>query len=108
MKISKLERRKNGIQFYYEFMRNEKKNAAVVIEKEGRCYRFITMLSGRPVIIAKSSMGVEGCFMEFLENIHPCPQKFFYEDEFEDWLEKIYKLKIVYKDELVILFEKSI
>lgn len=82
MKHHKPERRKHALQFYNEFMRSEKKKIAVVIEKEARCCKFITIIAGTPTVIAKSSIGIE-------------------------WLEKIYRLRIVYEDELVILFEKN-
>lgn len=107
MTNKKPERRKHALQFYNEFMRSEKKKIAVVIEKEARCCKFITIIAGTPTVIAKSSIGIEGCFMELLENIYSCPQKTYHETGFHEWLEKIYRLRIVYEDELVILFEKN-
>ena len=107
MTNKKPERRKHALQFYNAFMRSEKKKTAVVIEKEAHCCKLVTIISGIPTVIAKSSMGIEGCFMELLENIHSCPQKTYYEKGFREWLEEIYRLRIIYEDELVILFEKK-
>lgn len=119
MRISKKERKENAERFYKTFMNSNCNKAAIVVQKTesktnpniNRC-QFWAVPSTlaymeAPIIIAESNvLGVEGCFIEFLESIKPCIQKTYYEDGFNEWLKKTYGFEITYKDGLVFMLEK--
>lgn len=61
----------------------------------------------KPLVIAESVIGITGCFIELLDNIKPGVQKMYYDDGFNDWLEKTYNFRITYKDGLVFMLERK-
>ena len=65
---------------------------------------------GTPVVIAESNFGLTGCFAELLQNIHPeiSQEKSYFDDGFNDWLERNYHFRITYKDGFVFLFSRSL
>lgn len=67
-----------------------------------------SMLKGDPVVIAESTThGIEGCFVELLMNIKAMPQITYFEDKFNDFLEKEFGLQITYNDGTVIMLERK-
>ena len=111
VRVSKSERRANALRFYRR-LRNSGK-AAIVIERtqstvEGmyRC-KFLAVLSGfgEPEVLAESREGIEGCFAELLGFIKDCPQKKFFEQNFNTWLRQTYGIEITYVDGVVMLLE---
>ena len=117
IRTNKSERKENARKFYNMFMNSNCKNAAVVVERSSsnnpninRC-RFIAVPSTiafgeNPVVIAESVLGIAGCFYDFLKDIKPVVQKPYFDDDFNEWLEKTYNFRITYKDGLVFMFEK--
>lgn len=118
MRISKKEREENARAFYQTFMNSNCKQAAVVVHRQKssnpnitRC-QFYAVLSAlafgeTPVVIAESNFGFYGCFNEFLSSINKIPQKSYYDDGFNEWLEKEYHFRISYRDGLVFMFTKN-
>lgn len=99
MRTTKKERKDNANKFYNSFMSGNCKNAAIVVKRSdssnpniNRC-QFLAVTSTlafmeKPLVIAESVMGIDGCFIELLGNIKPGVQKTYYEDGFNNWLEK--------------------
>ncbi len=118
MRTSKKERKENALRFYNMFMNSSCNKAAIVIKRTNssnpninRC-QFLTVPSTlvymeNPVVIAESTLGIEGCFMELLGFIKKCRQKTYYEDGFNKWLMRTYRFEITYKDGLVFMLEKE-
>lgn len=118
MRTSKKERKENAQKFYNMFMNSNCNQAAVVVNRTDgsnpnicRC-QFLAVPSTlafmeKPVVIAESILGIQGCFMELLKNIYRGPQKTYYEDNFNDWLFKTCGFRIIYKDGLVFMLEKG-
>lgn len=119
MRISKKERKENAIRFYNMFMNSNCNKATIVVKRMeskrnpniNRC-QFLAVPSTlafmeKPVIIAESILGIEGCFIELLDFINPCKQKTYYEDGFNEWLMEAYGFEITYKDGLVFMIEKE-
>lgn len=119
MRISKKERKENAKRFYNMFMNSNCNKAAIVVERTeskanpniSRC-QFLAVPSTlafmeKPVIIAESILGIEGCFMELLGFIKNCPQKTYYEDDFNEWIMETYGFEITYKDGFVFMIEKE-
>lgn len=117
MRTTKKERRENAIKFYTTFMNGNCNKAAIVVQRYessnpniSKC-RFWTVPSSLgfmegPMVIAESTFGIEGCFIELLESIKSCVQKTYHENGFNEWLKKEYQFEITYKDGLVFLLEK--
>ncbi len=117
MRTTKKERKENAKKFYNMFMNSSCNKAAIVVKRTEssnpnicRC-QFIVVPSTlafmeAPVVIAESIMGIEGCFMELLNNIKSGIQKTYYEDGFNEWLLETYGFEIIYKDGLVFMLEK--
>lgn len=116
MRTTKAERKDNAISFYRNFMHGNYNKIAVVVERTessnpciSRC-RFIARVTPlamvAPLVIAESTMGVEGCFIELLSSIRSCPQKTYHEDGFDKWLKDTYGFSITYRDGLVFMFER--
>lgn len=119
MRTTKKERKENAKNFYNTFMNSNCNQAAIVVERTNssnpnicRC-RFLAVRSTlafmeAPLIIAESVLGISGCFIEFLESIglDIGTQKSYFDDGFNDWLYKMCKFRITYKDGLVFMFEK--
>ena len=105
MRITKKERKKNANQFYNMFMSTNPNINKV---------QFMAVPSsvsyGTPVVIAESNFGLTGCFAELLQNIHPeiSQEKSYFDDGFNDWLERNYHFRITYKDGFVFLFSRSL
>lgn len=120
MRITKKERKKNASQFYNMFMNGYSSKAAIVAQKcvstnpNINKVQFMAVLSsvsyGTPVVIAESNFGLTGCFAELLQNIHPgiSQEKSYFDDGFNDWLERNYHFRITYKDGFVFLFTRSL
>jgi hypothetical protein len=120
MRTTKKERKENAKNFYNTFMNSNCNQAAIVVERTNssnpnicRC-RFLAVRSTlafmeAPLIIAESVLGISGCFIEFLESIglDIGTQKSYFDDGFNDWLYKMCKFRITYKDGLVFMFEKD-
>lgn len=120
MRITKKERKENARKFYNTFMNSNCNQAAIVVDRMDSCNpnicrcRFLAVPSTlafmeEPLVIAESVLGISGCFMEFLEFIVPDigTQKSYFDDGFNDWLYKMCKFRITYKDGLVFMFEKD-
>lgn len=119
-RTTKKERKENANRFYNTFMNSSCNKAAIVVERVdssnpniSRC-KFLAVPSTiafmkDPIVIAESVSGITGCFMELLDNIKPGigTQKFFFDDDFDDWLKETYKFRITYKDGLVFMLEKD-
>ena len=119
MRTSKKERKENALKFYNMFMNSNCNKAAIVVSRTEsksnpyviRC-QFLAVPSTlafmeKPVVIAESAiLGIEGCFIEFLQNIKEIPQKTYYEDGFNDWLKANFGFEITYRDGLVFMLEK--
>lgn len=117
MRTNKKERKENANEFYNSFIGGNCKNAAIVVKRFdnssnpniNRC-QFVSSFMGKTLVIAESVIGITGCFIELLENIKnikPGEQKMYYEDGFNDWLEKTYNFRITYKDGLVFMLERK-
>lgn len=117
MRTTFKERQQNARNFYSILRGGVSEKAAIVVErvksgspKISRC-RFWAVPSAlggmKPVVIAESVLGVQGCFIEFLGAIKPGPQKTIYEDGFADWVKKTFGFKITYEDGLVIMLERN-
>lgn len=122
MRISKKERKENAVRFYNMFMNSNCNKTAIVVKRTNssnpnisKC-QFLTVLSTlaymeNPVVIAESTLGIEGCFREFLEFINngykPMEQKSYWDNGFNEWLNKIYRFEITYKDGFVFMLEKE-
>lgn len=117
MKISKKERERNAKKFYQMFMNGSCCKAAIVVKRTessnpniSRC-QFLTVPGAlaymeKPIVIAESILGIEGCFMELLGFINPSVQKTYFEDGFNEWLLATYNFEITYKDGLVFMLER--
>lgn len=118
MRTTKKERKDNFMRFYEAFLNGNSRKAAIVIERTDssnpniqRC-RFWAVPSSlayhSPVVIAESTFGISGCFIEMLGFIKPeiCAQKTFFEDGFNDWLKRTFHFSISHNDGLVLMLEK--
>ncbi len=116
MRTTKKEREKNAREFYQMFMNGNYCQAAIVVNRIkrstiNRC-QFLTVKSSlaymeNPVMIAESIMGISGCFYELLSFLKFSEQqKNYFDDDFNNWLEKNYNFKIIYKDGLVFMLGK--
>ena len=113
MRTTKKERKENANKFYNSFIGGNCKNAAIVVKRIdssnpniNRC-QFLAVVPPLTLVIAESVIGITGCFIELLGNIKPGVQKMYYEDGFNDWLEKTYNFRITYKDGLVFMLERK-
>lgn len=120
MRTSKKERKKNALNFYRTFMNSNCNKAAIVVWRvpssnpNRNIWRFMAVPSTlaymeKPVVIAESAFGINGCFTEFLQNVETkeCCQKQYFDDGYNDWLEEEYGFRITYKDGLVFMLERS-
>ncbi len=116
MRTTKKEREKNTREFYQIFMNNSCCQAAIVVNRikgstVNRC-QFLAVKSTlaymeKPVVIAESTLGISGCFYEFLKFLKSSEiQKDYFDDKFNIWLEKTYNFRIAYRDGLVFMLEK--
>ena len=109
MRTTKKERKENANKFYNSFIGGNCKNAAIVVKRFdsssnpniNRC-QFLAVASPlafmeKPLVIAES----------VIDNIKPGVQKMYYDDGFNDWLEKTYNFRITYKDGLVFMLERK-
>lgn len=61
---------------------------------------------GEAVVIAESTLGISGCFIEYFRSIgYNGKQIDYWEDGFCDWIHKEFQYKITYKDGIVIMLE---
>ncbi len=122
MRTSKKERKKNALRFYNMFLNSSCKKAAIVVKRTNssnpnisRC-QFLAVPSTlaymeNPVVIAESTLGIDGCFREMLGFLNgdykPMEQKAYWDDGFNEWLNEIYGFEITYKDGFVFMLEKE-
>lgn len=120
MRTSKKERKKNALNFYRTFMNSNCNKAAIVVWRvpssnpNRNICRFMAVPSTlaymeKPVVIAESASGIAGCFTEFLQHVgtEECPQKRYFDDGYNDWLEEECGFRITYKDGLVFMIERN-
>ncbi len=122
MRTSKKERKENALKFYNMFINSNCNKAAIVVKRINssnpninRC-QFLAVPSTlaymeNPVVIAESTLGIEGCFRELLgflnDDYEPMEQKSYWDDGFSEWLNGIYGFEITYKDGFVFMLEKG-
>lgn len=117
MKTGKKDRQNNARCYYRAFFDGNCNSTSMVVERrKGRnpdadkCRLWAVpsslAFSAAPVILAESTAGIEGCFMEMLSAIRDIPQKSYYEDDFLEWLKKEYMFTISYRDGLVFILSK--
>ena len=120
MRVPKSERQENAKLFYHSIMDGYNTKGAITIRRTEsktnpnvhRC-QFLAATSqykgGKLVVIAESvNYGIEGCFSELINSIKGgIVQTTYWEDNFNDWLEKTLGLWIAYDDGNVILLERD-
>lgn len=116
MRTTKKERMENARNFYNAFRNGNCDKAAIVINRMEssnpnivRC-QFIAVPSAfafaSPVVIAESTIGIDGCFIELINSFYNGVQKTYHEEGFNDWLFETFGFGITYKDGLVVMLEK--
>lgn len=115
MRTTKAERKKNALQFYQLLMNGACDKTAIVVKRTessnpniSRC-QFLSVLGigmSKPVVIAESILGIEGCFIELLGNIKNINQITFYEEGFTTWLKIEFHMSIAYQDGFVFMIER--
>lgn len=116
-RIAKQERKENAVKFWNCFQNGADQMAVIVKRNESTTNPYVnrtqfvavcSLYKDIPVVIAESvTHGIEGCFMELLQNIRNIPQTTYFEDGFKDFLKKEYGLIITYNDGLVIMLERK-
>ena len=107
MRITKKERKKNANQFYNMFMNGSCDEAAIVAQK---CVSTNPNINKVQFMAVPSSVSYGTPVAELLQNIHPeiSQEKSYFDDGFNDWLERNYHFRITYKDGFVFLFSRSL
>lgn len=108
-RTTKKERTENARLF--NTMLHDWKSGAIVVERSDStnpCIsrtRFIAcVVYGTPIVIAESTQGIQGCWMEYFKSIgYEGKQTEYYHDNFHDWIYKEFQYKITYKDGLVFM-----
>ena len=114
-RTNKLERQKNAKSFYQN-LQIKGKLAVVIDRHESTSNPHVNrtqllavcdiLQRGNPLVIAESTtLGLEGCFIELLQNIKDIPQLTLYENGFAAWLKRNYGFLVTYNDGFVMLFE---
>ena len=117
MRTSKTERKENAKRFYINFRNSISDKITIVVNRKESANPNLSVCEfvavptqtslGTPVVIARSNLGIEGCFIELLNNINPLRQKTYYEDGFNEWLLETFGFGITYFDGLVFILEKN-
>ena len=108
-RTTKKERTENARLF--NTMLHDWKSGAIVVEcsdSTNPCIsrtRFIAcVVYGTPIVIAESTQGIEGCWIEYFKSIrYEGKQIGYWDDNFHDWIFKEFGYKITYKDGLVFM-----
>lgn len=87
------------------------KSGAIVVERSDSANpnlvrtRFkVCVTYGTPIVIAESTQGIAGCWIEYFQNIrYKGRQIDYWEDGFNDWIYKEFSYKIAYKDGMVFM-----
>ena len=113
-RTNKTERQKNA-RYFYQSLQTNRRMAVVIDRHESTSNPYVNRtqllavcgtMKGTPVVIAESSaLGLEGCFIELLQNIKDMPQVTMYENGFAAWLKKNYGISVPYNDGFVMIFE---
>lgn len=117
MRTTKNERKENAQRFYQLLISGASNQTAIVINRMqssnpniNRC-QFLSVIGlamSRPVIIAESTLGINGCFDELLRNINNDIKIIpFYSQGFNEWLKKEFHMDIIYQDGLVFMIERT-
>ena len=111
------ERKENAKRFYSYFENCGTQTAIVVQRSESTSNPYVNRtqfhavcgtMKDNPCVIAESStLGIEGCFYELLNNIKPMPQKGYFEAGFKEWMKDNYGLSIVYNDGFVLMIQNE-
>ena len=109
------EERKANARYFYQSLQTNRRMAVVIDRHDSTSNPYVNRtqllavagtMKGTPVVIAESSsLGVEGCFIELLQNIKDIPQTTMYENGFATWLKKNYGIVVTYNDGFVMIFE---
>lgn len=112
-RTSKKERKDNAINFYQLFNNYEENRACIVVNRNNNGRTQFLVVPGylnfaNPIVIAENAiLGIEGCWIEFIESIiGKIQQKTYYEDGFKEWLTEITGFSITYYDGMVFIIEK--
>ncbi len=113
-KTTKKERKDNARLFYQIFNNYEENRACIVVNRNKTCKtQFLAVPSNlnfaNPVVIAEDiNLGIEGCWIEFIQNIMGnIQQKTYYEDGFKEWVNETLGFSITYFDGMVFIIEKQ-
>jgi hypothetical protein len=110
-RTTKKERTENARLFNTMLCSSYSNQGAIVVERNDStnpCIsrtRFIACVAyGAPIVIAESTQGIQGCWMEYFKSIgYEGKQTEYYHDNFHDWIYKEFQYKITYKDGLVFM-----
>lgn len=112
-RTTKMERKDNARKFYQLFNQYKENRSCIVVERnQSGKVQFIAVPGyvnfSNPIVIAESiGLGVEGCWIEFIQSIMgKIQQKTYYEDGFKEWLSETLGFNITYFDGLVFIIEK--
>ena len=114
-RTTKKERKENARNFYQLFKNYKENRACIVVNRNssGRTQFLVVpgcLNTGDPVVVAEdASLGVEGCWMEFIRSIlGGIHQKTYFEDGFKEWLSETLGFAITYYDGMVFIIERQI
>lgn len=108
-RTTKNERAENARLF--NAMLRDWKSGAIVVERSDSTNpnlvrtRFkVCVVYGTPIVIAESTQGIAGCWIEYFKSIrYEGRQIDFWDDGFNDWINKEFGYKITYKDGMVFM-----
>ena len=116
MRTTKKERQKNARKIHYALMHCNYNKIAVVVNRTdssnpnvSRCqFLAVNPLSSinKPIILAESTSGITGCFIEFISSFYDGVQKEYFEVDFNNWLAKTLHFRITYDDGYIIMLER--
>lgn len=107
----KEDRKANAIMFSQTCNNFSGKFMAIHVRREKNRCQFVyypSNFSGGLVIAESSGLGVGGCWIELVSFIRGgIPQITFHEEGFYEWLSTVMKMKCVYHDPAVFIFDIS-
>lgn len=113
-RTTKKERKENARNFYQLFNSYKENKACIVVNRNrnGRTQFLVApdyLNTGSQIIIAEDAyLGVEGCWIEFIQSIMGgIQQKTYSEDGFTEWLSETLGFAITYFDGVVFIVERS-
>ena len=116
MRTTKKERQENARKIHYALMQGNYNKIAVVVNRidssnpnVSRCqFLAVNPLSGsdKPIIFAESTLGITGCFIEFISSFYDGVQKDYFEEDFHNWLAKTLHIRITYNDGYIIMLKR--